>query len=58
MVVDRKWYARRPTNFVNLWIWCSGTLPYFPQVRKRNVPHVTAEKVRGTPPCNSTVEVC
>ena len=58
MLVDQKWYARGPSNFVNVWIWCSGTLPYFPHVRKGNGRHVTAGKVRGTPPCNCTVEVC
>ena len=34
---------------LSLWIWCSGTLPYFTNVRKGNVRHVTAGKVRGTP---------
>ena len=58
MLVDQKWYAPRPSNFVNVWIWCSGTLQYFPHVHKGNVRHVTAGKVRGTPPCNCTVEVC
>ena len=57
-LVDQKWYARRPSNLVNVWIWCSGTLPYFPHVRKGNVRHVTAGKVRGTPPFNCAVEVC
>ena len=47
--VDQKWYARRLSNFVNVWIWCSGTLPYFPHVCKGNVRHVTAGKVRGNP---------
>ena len=28
-LVDQKWYAPRPSNFVNVWIWCSGTLPHF-----------------------------
>ena len=41
-LVDQKWYVRRPSNFVNVWIWCSGTLPYFPHVRKGKVRHVTA----------------
>ena len=58
MLVDQKWYARRPSNFVNVWVWYSGTYPYFPHVRKGNVRLVTAGKVRGTPPCNCTVEVC
>ena len=49
MLVDQKWYARRPSNFVNVWIWCSGTLPYFPHVRKGYVRHVTAGMVRGAP---------
>ena len=49
-LVDQKWYARRPSNFVNVWIRCSGTLPYYLHVRKRNVRHVNAGKVRGTPP--------
>ena len=26
-LVDQKWYSRQPSNFVNVWIWCSGTLP-------------------------------
>ena len=30
--------------------WCSCTLPYFPNVRKVYVRHVTAGEVRGTPP--------
>ena len=50
MLVDQKWYARRPSNFVNVWVLCSGTLPYFPHVRKGNVQHVTAGKVSRTPP--------
>ena len=41
-LVDQKWYARRPSNFVNVWILFSGTLPYFPHVRKENVQHVIA----------------
>ena len=57
-LVDQKWYARRQSNFVNVLICCSGTLPYFSHVRKGNVRHMTAGKVRGTPPCNCTVEVC
>ena len=43
---------------MNVWIWSSGTLPNFPHVRKGNVRHVTAGKVRETPTCNCTVEVC
>ena len=58
MLVDQKWYAPRPSNFVNVWIWCSGTLQYLPYVYKGNVRHVTAAMVRGTSPCNCTVEVC
>ena len=57
MLVDQKWYSRGPSNFVNVWIWCSCTLPYFLHVRKGNVRHLTAGKVRGTPPCNCAVEV-
>ena len=58
MLVDQKWYARQLSNLVNVLIWCSGTLPYSPHVRKGNVRHVTSGKVRGIPPCNCTVEVC
>ena len=57
-LVDQKWYARRLSNFVNVWIWCSGTLQYFLYVCKGNERHVTAGKVRGTPVCICTVEVC
>ena len=56
--VDQKWYARQPSNFVNVWIWCSATFLYFPYIRKGNVRRKTAGKVRGIPPCNCTVEVC
>ena len=47
MLVDQKWYAPRPSNLVNVLIWSSGTLPYFPHVHKGNVRHVTAGKLRG-----------
>ena len=40
-LVDQKWYAPRPSNFVNVWIWCSGTFPCFPHVCNGNVGHVT-----------------
>ena len=47
MLVGQKWYAPRPSNFVNVWISCSGIFPCFPHVSKGNVGHVTAGKVRG-----------
>ena len=45
-LVDQKWYALRPANFVNMSIYCSGTFPCFSHVYKGNVQHVTAGKVR------------
>ena len=46
-LVDQKWYAPRPSNFVNMWICCSGTFPFFRLFSKGNVGHVTAGKVMG-----------
>ena len=44
--VDQKCYAPRPSNFVNVSIWCTGTFPYISHVRHRNVRHLSAGNLR------------